>query len=235
MASSSAAAIRLASRALLRRAPSFPAGATAPTAAAIRARGACSVLTPAWETLVSSSRIRSYSNSSKTPTSAGDGSTEHYVSPLEELFERMERDGPTTLGTTAAEEGGYHAFGDSQASKRLKCGVPESKLRFSTTSFGRTMNDPHVHPNEHRVVMKLNLNDVPLDRNGIEMEILREIVGTRLNDERNELRLMSNQFGSRIENKRHLVDMLDRIVLSCQRLAKELQDSASAEGEAATA
>jgi hypothetical protein len=44
------------------------------------------------------------------------------------------------------------------------------------------------------------------------------------------LRLTSDQFGSRIENKRHLVSMLDRIVLSSQRLAKEIQDGNNSSG-----
>jgi hypothetical protein len=142
-----------------------------------------------------------------------------YESPFQDLFDRMHSNGPTTLGTT--EE--YLEFEKERAKhqKMLQCGIPESKLRFTTTSFGRTLIAPHVHPNEHRVVLKINTRNLPLEPP--EMEILREIVGNRLNDERQELRLTSNQFGSRIENKRHLVSMLDRIVLSCQRLGAELK------------
>lgn len=148
---------------------------------------------------------------------------------MADFFDQMERNGPTTLGTDSQD---YHEICEAR-SKRLKCGIPESSLRFSTTSFGRTMMAPNVHPTEHRVVMKVNSKALPLN-DGLEREILRGIVGSRLNDERNELRLMSDQFGSRIENKRHLVSILDRIVLSCQRLARDVEeDAAGVDGDKA--
>jgi hypothetical protein len=112
---------------------------------------------------------------------------------------------------------------DSPLPSSLRCGIPDSVLRFTTTSYGRTMNAPFVHPKEHLVVLKVSTRYLPLTP--MEREILREIVGNRLNDDRNELRLASDEFGSRIENKRHLVSMLDRIVLSCQRLGKELEQN----------
>lgn len=143
---------------------------------------------------------------------AEDGSGD-YVSPLQSLFDRMERNGPSSLGTTQP----YQV-----SSKLLDCGVPEAALRFTTTSYGRTIQAPHVHAGEHRVVMKVPLHLLPLD--DLERELLRDIVGDRYNVERNELRLTSDQFGSRIENKRHLVSMLDRIVQGCQRLSKEIRE-----------
>lgn len=151
-----------------------------------------------------------------------------YVSPFQDIFDRMYSNGPTTLGTTDE----YVEFQKERAKhqKILQCGIPEHLLRFTTTSFGRTLIAPHVHPNEHRVILKINTKNLPFATtskggSSTEMEILREIVGNRLNDERQELRLTSNQFGSRMENKRHLVSMLDRIVLSCQRLGAELKKS----------
>ena len=62
----------------------------------------------------------------------------------------------------------------------------------------------------------------------MELDILKDIVGRRYNEERQQLFLQTVQFGSRIENKRYLVDMLDRLVLACQRLAKEATSSESA-------
>jgi hypothetical protein len=153
-------------------------------------------------------------------SNSNSNSNHHYVSPMQDLFDAMKHNGPTTLGTTE--------FSPAQV-KLLKCGVAEHDLRFTTTSYGRLTVAPHVHPAEHRVVLqvatdKLQLTDMK------QQEILKEIVGSRWNEERQELRLTSDQFGSRIENKRHLVSMLDRIVLSSQRLAKEIQ-----EGEDSTA
>lgn len=71
--------------------------------------------------------------------------------------------------------------------------------------------------------MKVNIEHLPL--NELELELLREVVGNRLKG--HELRLQSNQFGSRMENKRHLVSQLDRVVMSCKRLAKEINDAQS--------
>jgi len=176
-------------------------------------------------------RCRCYSASTRTTAKKKKNEDDaSYVSPFQDFFDRMEEDGPTTLGTTTSSASSSPTPGDG---KLLKCGVPESALRFSTTSYGRTMSDPNVHPNEHRVVLKVNASQLPFERqDGIEREILREIVGARLNDDRNELRLMSDQFGSRIENKRHLVGMLDRIVLSCRRLAREIDADGDAKAAA---
>ena len=85
------------------------------------------------------------------------------------------------------------------------------------------MNAPFVQPKEHAVTMKVNIEHLPL--NELELELLREVVGNRLKG--HELRLQSNQFGSRMENKRHLVSQLDRVVMSCKRLAKEINDAQS--------
>lgn len=142
-----------------------------------------------------------------------------YESPLHDLFDRMHSDGPTALGTTDKDL--QLEIEMAKNEKLLQCGIPERVLRFTATSLGRTLVAPHVHPNEHRVVLKINTRNLQLS--STEMEILKEIVGNRLNHEREELRLSSNQFGSRIENKRHLVSMLDRIVMSCRRLGSDLK------------
>jgi hypothetical protein len=145
-------------------------------------------------------------------------SNSNYVSPMQDLFDTMKRKGPTSLGTSEF---------TPMNTKVLKCGVAENALRFTTTSYGRLTSAPHVHPAEHRVVLQVSTNKLLLS--GPEQDILKEIVGSRWNVERQELRLTSDQFGSRIENKRHLVSMLDRIVLSSQRLAKETQETPAAE------
>jgi len=97
---------------------------------------------------------------------------------------------------------------------------------------------PYVHVREHQVILKVNLrrpgvrddsSSPPCYLTDLEQAILLEIVGpSRYNVQTQELRLTSNSFGSRIENKRHLTSMLDRIIISCQRLAKEMiQDTNS--------
>lgn len=125
----------------------------------------------------------------------------------------MIESGRTSLGTTSDSP--------TPEERYLKCGVKESSLRFKTRHFGRSQLSPHIQPGEHSVTMKVNWTEVPLTP--LERDIVVQIVGNRVNEERNELRLTSNQFGSRIENKRHLVSMLDRIILSAKRLANELE------------
>lgn len=118
-----------------------------------------------------------------------------------------------------------------RSNKFLKCGISENVLRFKTQSYGRLLNAPFVHANEHRVVLLISLDELPLSTQ-LEHDILEEIVGVqRYNRERNELRLQSVQFGSRIENKRHLVSMLDRLVLSCQTLAKQVMEEEAGQEE----
>jgi hypothetical protein len=107
--------------------------------------------------------------------------------------------------------------------KKTQAGVDEAALRFKTTAYGRLLQAPHVHPNEHKIVLTVRLADLPL-QNDLERDILKEIIGSRWHASKGELRLQSVAFGSRIENKRHLVSMLDRLVLSCQRLASQVQE-----------
>lgn len=172
-------------------------------------------------------RSRHYFSSSSSTTTTTTTASAHaesgpYVSDLQDFFDTMHENGPTTLGTTAAErESLLHR------ETYLDCGVPESALRFTTTSYGRIDLPPFVHPNEHRVIMTVQAAALPL--NALEQQILQEIVGARWNTQKNTLRLSSNQFGSRIENKRHLVSMLNRMVVSCQRLAQEVEKELAAE------
>ena len=114
----------------------------------------------------------------------------------------------------------------------LKCGISEHDLTFKTTSYGRLIDTPHVQHQEHKVTMCVRWHVLPL--NDFEKRILMEIVGARYKPEHNELKLTSEQFGSRIENKRHLVSMLDRLVFAARKLAVEAQKHQQ-EANAATA
>ena len=144
--------------------------------------------------------------------------SETYTSPLQDLFDQMEQN-LTSLGTSEPLQ---------IPSRTLDCGIPESALRFTTTSYGRTMNAPFVQPKEHAVAMKVNLEHLPL--NELEFEILREICGRRVSG--HELRMQSNQFASRMENKRHLVSQLDRVMASCKKLAHEITEARQTESTA---
>lgn len=138
-----------------------------------------------------------------------------YVSPYGDFFASIEA-GRTSLGTT--EETEQRVF-DIQE-QRLECGIPESELRFQTTSYGRFALPPYVSPGEHRVTVKVSLSSIPFD-NEQEKEIFLEIVGSRFNPKKGYLQLSSEKFASRIENKRYLVDMIEKIVGNASKLAKE--------------
>ena len=104
--------------------------------------------------------------------------------------------------------------------QRLKCGIPESELRFRTVSYGRYQLPPYVAPGEHRVTVQVALSAIPF-KNEQEVEIFLEMVGPRFKKDKGYLQLSSEKFASRIENKRHLVDMIERIVSNAKSLAEE--------------
>lgn len=77
-----------------------------------------------------------------------------------------------------------------------------------------------MQPGEYKVILQVKMKHLPLETD-VEKEIFYQIVGSRFNHELQELKLTSNQFASRIENKRHLCWMLDRIVMGAKRLAQD--------------
>lgn len=107
----------------------------------------------------------------------------------------------------------------------LACGICEDDIAFKTTSYQRLMQAPYVQHREHKVTMIVKWNVLPL--NDFEKRILMEIVGQRYNPEKNELKMTSDQFGSRIENKRHLTSMLDRLVFAARKLAVASEGAAA--------
>lgn len=141
--------------------------------------------------------------------------TRSYVSPYSKFFSNLEA-GRTTLGTTLEMD----QRAAELVEQRLKCGILESELRFQTTSYGRFVLPPHVSSGEHRVIVKVALSAIPFE-NEAEREIFLDIVGVRYNPKKGYLQLSSEKFASRIENKRYLVDMIERIVLNARKLAKE--------------
>jgi len=146
---------------------------------------------------------------------------ETYTSPYSNFFANVEA-GRTTLGTTQEIE--QKAF--ELQEQRLECGILESNLRFTTRSYGRFALPPYVSPGEHRVTVKVALSDIPFE-NDHEKDIFMEIVGPRYNPKKGDLQLSSEKFASRIENKRYLVDMIEKIVANSRQLAKEFNGSTS--------
>jgi Mitochondrial ribosomal subunit protein len=157
---------------------------------------------------ISSSEI-SRTNQSSSPTSRNNDA-QPYVSPLGEFFHQVETN-TTRICQISCEP---------PPIRYLECGIAENKIEYITGVYGRLQLAPHVQKWEHRVKLRVHWNDMNLNSQ-IEKDIVREIVGPRLRNQ--VLQLASNQFGSRIENKRHLDSMLNRIVLGAKRLALKIE------------
>jgi Mitochondrial ribosomal subunit protein len=152
--------------------------------------------------------VRGYAAASPQNSTGSKGT---YVSPFQEIFDTI-KEGKTSMGGSKFE---------SPEIKYLKCGVPEHILRYKTTTYGRLLEEPFVRPNEHKVTLQVETQHIPLT--DMERIVMKEIVGNRLNDETGVMQLSSVQFGSRIENKRHVVSMLERIVESAKALAAKVE------------
>lgn len=152
------------------------------------------------------------------------GTTEssgYYISPFQDIFDNI-KEGKTFMGT--------NDFSPPEV-KYLKCGCPEHVLKYKTTTYGRLLEEPFVRPMEHQVTLQVESQHIPLT--DMERVAMKEIVGNRLDNETGVLQLSSAQFGSRIENKRHAVSMLERIVQSAKSLAAKVKAEAQNENEAA--
>lgn len=143
------------------------------------------------------------------------------MSPFQEIFDTIQQ-GKTFMGSSE--------FSPPEV-KYLKCGCPEHVLKYKTTTYGRLLEEPYVVPMEHRVTLQVETQHIPMT--DIERVVLKEVVGSRLNEETGLLQLSSAQFGSRIENKRHAVSMLERIVESTKTLAAKVEAEAGLESSEA--
>lgn len=165
--------------------------------------------------------------STSTSTSQGNSSGTSYTSPLREFFATIQS-GKTSLGTDHTK---LKPLAEEIADiPRLDCGIPEHLLRFSTTCHGRLYLPPYTMTDEYKVTMKVAMKHIPLETD-LEREIFMQIVANRFVPEKNELRLSANQFASRIENKRHLCAMLDRIVNGARLLAKDVYEQKRAQSD----
>ena len=166
----------------------------------------------------SSQQTNTFTTVSQT-SSSNNNNNNDYISPFTDLFAMMES-GKTSLQSTTSTP---NSTATATPVPTLKCGILETSLRFKTTSYNRGFLAPYTQPNEYKVTLLVSLSELPL-QTPLERDIVLQVVGSRYVAERDEIRLSCNAFASRIENKRHLCSMLDRIVLGAQRLAKEVKE-----------
>mmetsp|Transcript_55314 Transcript_55314/g.134347 ORF Transcript_55314/g.134347 Transcript_55314/m.134347 type:complete len:231 (-) Transcript_55314:207-899(-) len=162
---------------------------------------------------------RSYASAQQQGSSGNNAPSaeNNYISPFQDIFDTID-EGKTFLGTSEFQ---------MPAVKLLRCGIPEHVLKFKTTSYGRYLEEPFVSPNEHKITLQCHIRHIPFESDAQRL-VLKEIVGNRLNDETGVLQLSSSQFGSRIENKRHAVSMLERIVETAKTLAARVEEEVQA-------
>lgn len=157
---------------------------------------------------------------SRHMSAAASSASQKYVSPYHDFFQSMQNTDRTKEKQDESNNNNNNWPKETTESTTptLKCGISESVLKFKTTCYDRLRLPPFVQTNEYKVTLKVKVKHLPFETEQ-EMQIFKQVVGNRFNEELGELKLTSNQFASRIENKRHLCWMLDRIVLGCKGLA----------------
>ena len=78
--------------------------------------------------------------------------------------------------------------------------------------------------------MRLKIDLIPFTNN-TERSTFRQLVEGKIDTQRDEVNLVSTQFASRIENKRHVVQMLDQFVFSARELAKDIEEERKKVGD----
>jgi len=99
--------------------------------------------------------------------------------------------------------------------------VPDSVLKFKlSTSFdhGSAIFFPHLkmNPADFKVALNVSIDDLSLSPSQI--AIFTRLVGPRFNSGRREVKLTSDRFPNRIENKRYLIMLLENLLIETRKL-----------------
>jgi hypothetical protein len=101
--------------------------------------------------------------------------------------------------------------------------VPGDKLRFqfrATFGHGSSILYPHLkfHPADYKVGLVVKVADCGFSSD-LERNIFIEMVGKRYNTGKKEVRLTTDRFSNRIENKKYLTLLLERLIAESKKLA----------------
>ncbi|CAM9346690.1 unnamed protein product [Choristocarpus tenellus] len=100
--------------------------------------------------------------------------------------------------------------------------VPDEALRFKCRGYigsdtgDRYPNVHGIHPAEFKVELKVVVDELGLP--SPQKDRLKMLVGPRYNPSKDELRLISERFPNRIDNKRYLVTLLEKLVLEARKV-----------------
>jgi hypothetical protein len=105
----------------------------------------------------------------------------------------------------------------------VKRTVPSEKLRFqfrSTFGHGSSVLYPHLkfHPADFKVGLVVKVEDCGFTSD-FEEEVFIEMVGPRYNTGKKEVRLTSDRFQNRVENKKYLTILLEKLIAESKRIA----------------
>jgi len=107
--------------------------------------------------------------------------------------------------------------------------VPDHILSFALTStfdHGTGIYFPHMkqNPADFKVAMSVSVDDLGLSDS--ELSVFLQMVGPRFNTGKRTVKLTSDRFPHRIENKRFLVVLLEKLLAEARRLdASDLDKS----------
>ena len=101
--------------------------------------------------------------------------------------------------------------------------VPSDKLQFqfrATFGHGTSILYPHLkfHPADFKVGLVVKVDDCGF-KSDMERDIFIEMVGKRYNTGKKEVRLTTDRFSNRVENKRYLTLLLERLIAESKKLA----------------
>ena len=106
--------------------------------------------------------------------------------------------------------------------------VPSEKLRFqfrTTFGHGSSILYPHLkfHPADFKVGLVVKIEDCGFTSE-LEKEVFIEMVGPRYNTGKKEVRLTSDRFSNRVENKKYLTNLLEKLIAESKLLASTASD-----------
>lgn len=109
--------------------------------------------------------------------------------------------------------------------------VPDHKLRFqlkASFSQGSSIFYPHLkfNPADFKVGLVVRTSDLGLSKE--ELAVFIEMVGPRFNQGKGTVRFTSERFANRIENKKHLIFQLERLLLESRRISADLAKASPA-------
>lgn len=99
--------------------------------------------------------------------------------------------------------------------------VSDDKLVFtlkSSFNHGNSIFYPHLkfNPADYKVALQVHTNDLGLNED--ELKIFLLMVGPRYNQGKKEVKLTTDRFPNRIENKRYLIMLLENLILETKNI-----------------